>query len=107
MDILKGEALEAMISDVKNRDVGGRDAKEAMMLSIAKWHPIRKEERGEGACGLCNHYDWTCDGCPFDCDTDGVWGTWDISESEEERSDCADIIYNNLVALYLEMYGNK
>ena len=85
-------------------------------LSVAKWHPKRKDKRGEGYCGLCAYmnkldYSLGCKECPLKiamnmtCVNGG--SLWDLAvyeKSERKRVIAMDKLYATLMDLYRKEY---
>jgi len=108
-----------LLDCIESNHVEPKSLEEALLFSIAKWHPDRRQEMvGRGICGLCKwhknkegHVDCKC--CPFSMGLEGgcehslhLWRSWwlTIRQSNAE-SWAAHQVYATLIECYEKMRG--
>lgn len=118
------EKLEKLIEMVDSADkLDPGDEVEALELSLSKWHPSRKENRGTSigkyscrSCGLCVFFRLECSKCcmfvdGMECDDDGhVYERWNIETSNaghhkgaKYNNKYAHKIYEIILSRYIEL----
>ena len=110
--MISEKRIKKLIGEIESLDtlfLEPETAREALELSVAKWHPIRGSNRGRFLCGLCAWYEDCEDGCPMvidgkSCDDEGhMWKEWHRARDVvmgKGLDELAEPIYQHLVAVY-------